>query len=660
MSFKNNSSNAKKTSFSPTISFILPDCIPNHPFNIGTSTPSSISSRSKSSSSTGRPLTNTFTFTPITTSTATLEKQHDDVTFMMVSQASFLTDSIKSLATSTAAQLEKVWDEVGYTAEERTTQLSDLLTEFRTLCSTKIAYEKGVAETFRQTIIDSKKELQATSRALKVDIDMKLLKDNDGNITLQDELANLESALEKLRFDADAIQTTLNDYKNELLHAHEALGLELEDHWHDVSSDLTEARLETYRRKLEETKSILSTRTTAIIQLLSECKNLIDMMKIDYRQNELDQKIVESLVKDKDGNVDLRSIISSESCVGISSSALEMLTTRVSELNSEKRRRKGKIAEMGNVIAELWEKLKVPLEDQENFASSISSLGVLSMDTLEKGENELERLYCLKNSMMGKLILDGRTKIQQLWNETNATDPVKEQFTPMKIVDEKLFNDSLLSEHENYIIFLENRLQVMRPILTMIEKREEIIAERMEYEELQKDPERLQQRGSALTKQLMKEEKMSKRIKKDLPRYTEYIEKKVKEWQDLHGDPFLFKGEPYLEIMRQQEEDWRQYRDQEAQQKLRKKQEELGAFHPMVQKKKDMSMIRGYNSASGPLLDATNKPRSTSNTRGREPLKSNNGTSSTAAATKNFDTSMRSTSTGRAISAGRFRPTTRP
>lgn len=658
MSLKN-SSNTKKTSFSPTISFILPDCIPNYPFNIGASTPSSISSRSKTSSSTGRPLTNTFMYTPITTSTSTVERQKEDIDFMMVPPAQSVSESIKNLAVSTAGQLEKVWDEVGYTADERATQLSDLFTEFRNLCLTKIAYEKGVAETFRQTIIDSKKELKATSSALKVDIDVKLLEENDGRVTLQDELANLESALEKLRIDADAIKASLKKYKDELVHAHEALGLELEEQWHDVTSDLTEHRVETYRRKLEETKSAVSTRTTAIIQLLSDCKDLIDLMKIDYRRNELDYKIVESLVKHDDGNIGLRNILASDQSIGISSSALDKLTTRVSELNSEKRRRKSKIAEMGNMIAELWEKLQVPREDQETFASSISSLGVLSMETIEKGEKELERLYEMKNGMMGKLINDAREKIHELWNETNATDQVKAQFKSMKIVEYELFNDELLSEHENYILFLENRLEVMRPILTMIGKREEIIEERMEYDELQKDPERLQQRGSALTKQLMKEEKMSKRIKKDLPKYTEHIEKKLKEWQDLHGDPFLYKGEPYLEIMRQQEEDWRQYKDEEAQQKLKKKQEELGAFHPMVQKKKDLSTMRGYNSASGPLSDSTNKPRSTSNCRNREPLKPNDS-KAPVFAQRNFDANTRSTSNGRATSAGRFRPTTRP
>jgi protein regulator of cytokinesis 1 len=651
-----NVSNNKKTAFSPTISFILPDSIPNHQFNIGSSTPSSISSRSKESSSIGRSLTSNFMYTPITTSAGV--KLRVDGNSMRVSTSQSISESFKDIAVKTVAELEEVWENVGYTTDERATQLSDLLADFRNLCSSKVAYEMGVAETFRQTILDSKIELKSTSQALKVDFDVALLEDNDGSMTLQDELANLESALDKLRLEANAVKKSLLKYKEELINAHEALGMELESDFDDVTSDLTSARVEIFRRKLEETRTIVATRTTAIVQLLSDCKDLLVIMKMDVCQNPLDRKIMESLVINKDGMVSLRSISASENCVGINAVALEQLTLRVSELNGEKRRRKNKIADMGNAIAELWEKLHVPREDQEHFANSISSLGVLSMETIEKGEQELERLHRLKNDMMGKLIIDSREKIYQLWDETNATDQIRSQFKSIDIDDDELFNDALLTEHENYIQILENRLELMRPILQIIERREEIIDERMEYEELQKDPERLQQRGSALTKQLMKEEKMSKRIKKDLPRYTELIEKKLKEWQDMNGDSFLYKGRPYLEIIRSQEEEWRQYKDNETQQKLRKKQEEYGAFHPIVQKKKDLSAIRGYNSASGPLSDSTNKPRSTSTCKSRDPVKPQ--ITSQINLPKKYDSSQRSTSTGRAISTGRARPTTRP
>jgi len=75
----------------------------------------------------------------------------------------------------------------------------------------------------------------------------------------------------------------------------------------------------------------------------------------------------------------------------------------------------------------------------------------------------------------------------------------------------------------------------------------------MQYDSFQKDPERLQQRGAALTKQLMMEEKMAKRIKKDLPKLSEMLEKKCREWQQEQGEPLLFKGAPYIYTMKRQE-----------------------------------------------------------------------------------------------------------
>ena len=94
-----------------------------------------------------------------------------------------------------------------------------------------------------------------------------------------------------------------------------------------------------------------------------------------------------------------------------------------------------------------------------------------------------------------------------------------------------MFDDEMLELHDEEISILQARLDTMQPMLKMIEKREEIILEREEYEILQKDPDRLKQRGGALTKQLMKEEKMQKRIKKDLPKYNDILTKKLMEWE---------------------------------------------------------------------------------------------------------------------------------
>lgn len=75
----------------------------------------------------------------------------------------------------------------------------------------------------------------------------------------------------------------------------------------------------------------------------------------------------------------------------------------------------------------------------------------------------------------------------------------------MQVTDEHLFTDEMLELHDEEISILQARLDTMAPILKMIERREDVLIERVEYEELQKDPDRLKQRGGALTKQLMKE-----------------------------------------------------------------------------------------------------------------------------------------------------------
>lgn len=246
------------------------------------------------------------------------------------------------------------------------------------------------------------------------------------------------------------------------------------------------------------------------------------------------------------------------------------------------------------------------------FTDSISGLG---MDTLEKGDKELSRLNQLKSKMMGKLVLEAREKIQELWDQTNANGSPRDSCDGLREEDESNFTDELLAEHEGFIKVLKSRLEHMRPILVMIEKREAIVSERIVYEELQKDPERFQQRGMALTKQLMKEEKMSRRIKKDLPKYTEHLEKKLKDWAETNNEPFLYKGEAYICTIKRQEDEWHIYKEKQTQMKqLKKKQLEKAekllakkTYQPLPGKKKLM--------VAPPLSDATNKPRAVS--RGR-------------------------------------------
>lgn len=545
-----------------------------------------------------------------------------DASLMLVSSSQTIHDTLSALAQNTAQQLEDVWDEIGLSLEERGDQLADLLSAFQEACEAKVNNEMEVLENYKRLIVEYKQEIKSTCQALKIPVDEDLVAETTAKKkqqSLQDEACSLEFALQDLRSVAEVKRRDLREYKRKLEEDHLALGIDLEDKWKDIDSDLTDPRIAEYRDFVHEMDGIVSTRVKAVVQLVRDCKELLETLRIDplSSENPLDRQIMGSLIQDDEGNINIVDKFESNDCTGISAKALDDLTQRHKELHNEKRRRRALLAEMGDTIYELWEKLQVPKEEQLSFSNSVDGL---SLDTLAKGEAEISKLLARKEEMMGCLIIDARKKIEMLWEETNATKEQRSVFTGIHVQDEDLMNDALLTEHEAYIKVLEDRLAQMKPLLDLISKREAVLKERMEYEECLKDPSRLQQRGMAVAKQLMKEEKMAKRIKNDLPKYTMLLTKKLREWEQQHSEPFLYNGQDYTVVIKKQEEEWMEYNEQKKQIKLQKKQKENkfssnSSVFSSSSRSTSRSSSRGP--ATAPLGDMTNKDDKRSKSRQR-------------------------------------------
>jgi len=246
---------------------------------------------------------------------------------------------------------------------------------------------------------------------------------------------------------------------------------------------------------------------------------------------------------------------------------------------------------MGSAIAQLWSMLRVPQEEQHAFTTSIRGLG---LDTLRKGEAEIARLDELKSVMIGKLVREQRQMIEELWDKTNSTMAERESFNVyFNIQDDEQLTAGMLVKHEEYVAMLKSKLEKMQPILDHIAKREAIIEERAELEFLQKDPDRL--KGRHASKQLMREEQMNRRVKKELPRITSNLEKELWQWYEENkvlatnnnkegeasSDPdlghFMYQGSPYLKIILCQEEEWRTRKERGEKERQRKRQEERAA-----------------------------------------------------------------------------------
>jgi protein regulator of cytokinesis 1 len=112
-------------------------------------------------------------------------------------------------------------------------------------------------------------------------------------------------------------------------------------------------------------------------------------------------------------------------------------------------------------------------------------------------------------------------------------------------------SDALLSAHEQEIARLE-ALKVQRlPILQKIDRHRELVRERDELQASSQDASRLMARGNKGERRdpgkLLREEKMRKRIAKELPKVEAELKKVLEKFEDEYGRPFLVLGERYLD-----------------------------------------------------------------------------------------------------------------
>ena len=595
--------------------------------------------------------TTQYTHTPGSITSTTIQ-QHTPSTSQLINRPSLaMRESLAHLASSTSHALEEIWDSIGVSPDERASQLLNLVEEISSICDAKVANEEGLRNQFQKEINEARCEWQGICKALKLDDEedpiSKLKRDpsakdlsgnggcdNESGVTLEVELEAILGRLESLRSVKLSAMTDMENSQGRIYEAYAALnGCSVDEasdaselqSFMDIESDLTLERREELRSKAVEYEESVASRTKAVISLVLDCQGMIRELEIVPPSQEVavgndvdDVKIMNSLQAVVDNNNEggnnaaaesrddyqqhhnrhrgksndytIVSLFETPTCIGISTSSLDRLTSRIAELNGEKRRRRAKLAEMGTTISSLWQMLRVPPEEQLAFTSSIRGLG---LDTLRKGEAEIGRLEELKAVMIGKLVREQRSMIEELWDKTNSSVAERASFNAyFHITDDEQLTSDILMKHEEYVSSLKAKLGKMQPILDLIAKREAILDERSELEILQKDPDRLKGRGASVTKQLMKEEKMNRHVTKELPKITSILEKTLRQWyvenkpntdgeegqvEDPDLGHFMYQGSPYLKTMQYQEEEWRTRKERAEEERQRKKLDERAA-----------------------------------------------------------------------------------
>ncbi|TLD31618.1 hypothetical protein PspLS_02043 [Pyricularia sp. CBS 133598] len=233
--------------------------------------------------------------------------------------------------------------------------------------------------------------------------------------------------------------------------------------------------------------------------------------------------------------------------LGLHEEDIAQLRSRRDKLAEEKKSREKRLRDLKAAVEALWEKLGVEEHERKKFLNANRGCGVRQINEFE---DELGRLNELKRQNLHLFVEDARFKLQELWDALFLCEDEMLEFTP---AFSDVYSDALLEAHEREISRLEALKEQRAPILALVERHRSLVTERDDLAASSQDASRLMMKGQKGERRdpgkLLREEKMRKRIAKELPKITVELRKGLEKWEDEWGRDFLVHGERYLDVI---------------------------------------------------------------------------------------------------------------
>ena len=231
--------------------------------------------------------------------------------------------------------------------------------------------------------------------------------------------------------------------------------------------------------------------------------------------------------------------------LGVHEEDIARLRAKRDKLGDEKKAREKRLKDLKIAVEGLWERLGIEEHERKKFLNGNRGCGVRQINEFE---DELARLNELKRQNLHLFVEDARFKLQELWDGLYLSEEEMLEFTP---AFSDVYSDALLEAHEQEIARLEALKEQRAPTLALIDNPRALVKERDDLQASSQDASRLMMRGQKGEKRdptrLLREEKMRKRVAKELPKVAQQLRKALEKWEDEYGRPFLVHGERYLD-----------------------------------------------------------------------------------------------------------------
>ncbi|KAM9901341.1 hypothetical protein OXX79_004599 [Metschnikowia pulcherrima] len=326
---------------------------------------------------------------------------------------------------------------------------------------------------------------------------------------------------------SDDAMDRLREINYKLVHA--IRGLKVTKITTEVISELS--------KEVEKTEQEICARTASMKNYIAKCLRLIEALSLTESdlmviQKMQDQSERESNTSSGEGLFDidtLKFIQTNPREFGLMDQHLQFVAKLAHTLQRIKDGKQKKWDHYSQACVELWEKLGENKNYTEQFLSENASLKDSAITNLKV---ELKRLYSKRAEYVDSFILDARNQISQLQEKLLYSEERCREFKfhDYDVNAESGDKEQILNEHEAEIARLKADYCSKEPVLSLYAQLTGLLEDQKFLAESSKDSSRLLSKNSC--KILLNEEKLRKKISKNLPPVLTMLKREIISYND--------------------------------------------------------------------------------------------------------------------------------
>ncbi|EMS47967.1 hypothetical protein TRIUR3_18204 [Triticum urartu] len=467
-------------------------------------------------------------------------------------------------------ELQQIWAEVGESEGEKSKVLSEIERECLEVYRRKVDDANRTRVQLHQSVATKEAEvalLMATLGEHKL-----YLKKDKGYLSLKEQLATVVPVLDDLKCKKEERIKQYYDIRSQIEKIRSELS-ERSDKGDHVNSpaddehDLSTRKLNSYQAQLSALQKDKSDRLHKVLKYVNEVHSLCGVLGIDFAKtvNGIHPSLHQNGV---------------EQSRNISNGTLEGLASTISNLKAERKSRIDKMRETMESLCHLWKLMDSSEEEKRQFSKVISilispeegitSAGVLSQETIEKMEAEVERLTELKTNRLKEIVTKRRAELEDICKNAHIQPDLStapEQTNALIDSGCTIDPSELLANIESQILKAKEESLSRKDIMDRINKWIAACDEEAWLEEYNQDSKRYSS-GRGAHVNLRRAEKARILVTK-IPAMMDNLINRTFAWENARNKPFLYDGgrlvsvlEEYRLNRKEKEEEKRRYRDQ--------------------------------------------------------------------------------------------------